>query len=179
MSTTLQSIQKTFRVFYTLVRIAKTLCIVGAAFCAVGTLCITVASRGGRVFGLFGEPIYIFAGVADPDRLNAELWAGCIQLVAKAVLLALAEHCFKAEQADGTPFTEQGADRLKQLGIRCIWVSIVAAVIASVVAALLGASDAGAIDNSTEVITGIVLILVSMIFRYGAELEQTVKTAEQ
>ena len=172
MSTTLQSIQKTFRVFYTLVRIAKTLCIVGAVLCAVGALCITVASCGGQVFGLFGEPIDVFAGVADPIRPNAELWAAFIQMIAKTILLTLAERYLKAEQADGTPFTEPGANQLKQLGIRCIWISVVAAVIASVVATLQGAADAGVIGNSTEVITGIVLILASMIFRYGAELEQ-------
>ena len=179
MSTQLQSIQKTFRVFYTLVRIAKTLCIVGAALCAVGALCITVASHGGQVFGLFGEPINVFAGTPDPTRMNAELWAAFIQLVAKTILLALAERYFKMEQADGTPFTEQGADRLKRLGIHCIWISIVAAVLAAIVATLQGAADAGAIDNSTEVITGIVLILASMIFRYGAQLEQKLQIAEQ
>ena len=47
------------------------------------------------------------------------------------------------------------------------------------VAALQGAADAGAIGNSTEVITGIVLILASMIFRYGAQLEQKPQIAEQ
>ena len=174
----LQRIQKTFQVFYTLVRIAKTLCIVGAVFCAVGALCITVASRGGQVFGLFGEPINVFAGTPDPIRMNAELWAAFIQLVAKAILLALAESYFKMEQADGTPFTEQGADRLKILGIRCIWISIVAVVLVVVIGTLLGATDAGTIGNSTEVITGIVLLLVSMVFRYGAQLEPKPQSAE-
>lgn len=171
MSTTLQSIQKIFRVFYTLARIAKTLCIVGAVLCAVGVLCITAAIRGGQVFGLFGEPIDLFASVADPSRMNAELWAVFIQMSSKAILLALAESYFKQEQTDGTPFTEQGADRLKRLGICCILISIVAAVLAAVAAALQGAAEAGAIGNSTQVITGIVLILVSVVFRYGAELE--------
>lgn len=174
MSTQLQSIQKTFRVFYTLVCIAKTLCIVGASLCAAGALCITVASRGGQVFGLFGEPINIFAGTPDPNRMNAELWAAFIQLIAKAILLALAQSYLKLEQADGTPFTQHGADRLKLLGIRCIWISIVAAVLAAVIVSLQGTTDAGAIGNSAEVITGVVLILASMIFRYGAQLEQNV-----
>lgn len=172
MSTQLQSIQKTFRVFYTLICVAKTLCIVGVSLCAVGVLCITVASRGEQVFGLLGEPINIFAGMTDPIRMNAELWAAFIQLMEKTILLALAENYFKMEQADGTPFTEQGADRLKRLGIRCIWISVVAAILAAAVATLQGAADAGAIGNSTEVIVGIALILTSMVFRYGAELEQ-------
>ena len=178
MRTQLQSIQKTFRVFYTLVRIAKTLCIVGASLCAAGVLYIAVASRGGQVFGLFGEPINVFAGTPDPNRMDAELWAAFIQLVAKAILLALAQSYLKSEQADATPFTQHGADRLKLLGIRCIWISIVAAVLAAVVAALQGAADTGAIGNSAEVITGVVLILASMIFRYGAELEHEKRPAK-
>ena len=178
-STQLQHIQKAFHVFYTLARAAKVLCIVGASFCAVGVLCMTAALRGGQVFGLFGEPVDMFAGMTDPIRMNAELWAAFIQLMAKAILLALAERYFKMEQAEGTPFTEQGADRLKQLGLCCIWISIVATVLAAVIAALQGAADAATIGNSAEVITGIVLILASMIFRYGAQLEHTPQTAEQ
>lgn len=177
-STQLQRIQKAFQVFYTLARAAKVLCIVGASFCAVGVLCMTVARCGGQVFGLFGEPVDMFAGMTDPIRMNAELWAAFIWLMAKAILLALAESYFKMEQADGTPFTEQGADWLKLLGIRCIWISIAAAVLAGVTAALQGAADAGMIGNRTEVITGVVLILASMIFRCGAELEQEKRPAK-
>ena len=179
MNTQLQTIQKTFHIFYALTRIAATLCIVGASLCAAGALCITVASRGGQVFGLLGEPIDMFAGMTDPVRMNATLWAACISLVAKAILLVLAQNYLRSEQADGTPFTEQGADRLRTLGIRCIWISVAAAVLAAVVAALQGAADAAAVGNSTEVVTGIVLLLISMIFRYGAQLEQPPQTAEQ
>lgn len=166
MSTQLQSIQKIVRVFGILVRVAKILCIVGASLCAVGALFITVASQGGQAFG---QPLGI---------TSAEMWAAFIQLVSKAILLGLAEIYFRSEQADGTPFTEQGADRLKQLGIRCIWISIVATVLASVVA-VLGAANSGVVGNGTDVITGIVLILISMIFRYGAELEQKLQISKQ
>lgn len=179
MSTQLQRIQKTFHVFYVLARAAKILCIVGASICAVSAFCILTELQGGHVFGLFGEPIDLFERVADLKQAGIELIAAAIQLTADAVLFALAQSYLKAEQADGTPFTEQGASRLKALGIRCIWIPIVAIVIAEVIAVSQGLSDAGEIGNHSEVITGIVLILVSMIFRYGAELEQKPKIAEQ
>ena len=79
---------------------------------------------------------------------------------------------FKTEQADSTPFTENGANLLRKLGIRCIWMPIVAVVIASVITVCLGAERSGDISNFPSLVTGIVLILSSLIFRYGAELEQ-------
>ena len=48
---------------------------------------------------------------------------------------------------------------------------IVAVVIASVITACLGA-EGGDVSNLPSVVTGIVLILASLIFRYGAELEE-------
>ena len=65
---------------------------------------------------------------------------------------------------------ERGANLVKRLGIRCIWMPIVSIVIASVIAACLGA-ELGDVSNLPGVVTGIVLILASLIFRYGAELE--------
>ena len=49
---------------------------------------------------------------------------------------------------------------------------IVAVVIASVITVCLGAERSGDISNFPSLVTGIVLILSSLIFRYGAELEQ-------
>lgn len=53
---------------------------------------------------------------------------------------------------------------------------IVAVVIAAVITVSLGAEESGDLSNLPGVVTGIVLILTSIIFRYGAELEQKVKT---
>ena len=50
----LQTIQKTFRVFQILTKIAFVFSIVGAAICAVGVLCAAVWYNGGQVFSLFG-----------------------------------------------------------------------------------------------------------------------------
>lgn len=89
-----------------------------------------------------------------------------------AILLSFAYRYFKTEQAEGTPFTENDANLLKRLGIRCIYMPIVAVVIASVIAVCLGAEEPMDVSNLPSVATGIVLILASLIFRYGAELEQ-------
>ena len=46
-----------------------------------------------------------------------------------------------------------------------------AIVIASVITVCLGAEMDGDVSNLPSVITGVLLILASLIFRYGAELE--------
>ena len=51
---------------------------------------------------------------------------------------------------------------------------IVSIVIASVLTVCLGAEGGGDVSNLPSVITGIVLILASLIFRYGAELEEKI-----
>lgn len=168
----LQTVQKTFRVFQILTKIAFVFSIAGAFICAVGALCAAVWYNGGQVFSLFGEPVTIFSSGEGLDQALAALLSDLILLATDAVLLGFAGRYFKIEQAEGTPFTENGANLIRKLGIRCIWMPIVAVVIASVITVCLGVESSGDISNLPGLVTGIVLILASLIFRYGAELEE-------
>lgn len=168
----LQTIQKTFRVFQILTKIVFILSIVGASLCAAGALCVVAWYTGGQVFGLFGEPVTIFASGDGMNQMLAVMLSDLILLVTDAILLAFAGRYLKTEQADGTPFTENGANLIRRLGIRCIWMPIVAIVIVSVITVCLGVERGGDISNLPSVVTGIVLILASLIFRYGAELQE-------
>ncbi len=168
----LQTIQKTFRVFQILTKIALVFSIVGVSLCAVGVLCSIVRYSGGQVFSLFGEPIPFFTGREDMNQVMAVLLSDLVYLTTDAILLTFAGRYFKTEQTEGTPFTENGANLIMRLGIRCIYMPIVSVMIASVIVACLGAEQGGDVSNLPSVVTGIVLILASLIFRYGAELEQ-------
>ena len=130
----LQTIQKTFRVFQVLTKIAFVFSIVGGILCAVGALCAMAWYTGGQVFRIFGEPVTVFASVENCNQMLATLLSELFLLTTDAILLSFAYRYFQTEQAEGTPFTENGVNLLKRLGI--------------------------------------VLILASLIFRYGAELEQ-------
>lgn len=171
----LETIQKTFRVFQILTKIAYIFSIVGAIICAVGALCAAAWYSGGQVFSLFGEPITPFSTGRAMNEMLAVLLSDFIMLTSEAILLSFAGRYLKAEQADGTPFTETGADMLKRLGIRCIWLPIVAVTVACVIGVCFNAEDAGNYSNLPSLATGIVLILASMIFRYGAALEEKSK----
>lgn len=168
----LQTIQKTFRIFLRLTHAAKILCIVGAVLGGVGALCGMTSYYGGHVFDLFGKPVEIFRPYINWKQQYVELFAASIRMIANSILLAFAQDYLETEQADGTPFTMTGAEKLKNLGIRCIWIPIVAIVVAVTVAIWLGEESIGEAGNVFSITTGIVLILASMIFHYGAELEQ-------
>ena len=168
----LQTIQKTFRVFQILAKIAFVFSIVGASICAVGALCSVAWYTGGQVFSLFGEPITFYSSRENINQAMAVLFSDMVFLTTDAILLAFAGRYFKIEQAEGTPFTENGASFMKKLGVRCIWMPIVSVVIVSVITVCLGVEKGGDVTNMPSVITGVVLILASLIFRYGSELRE-------
>ena len=91
----------------------------------------------------------------------------------EAVIAKFAEHYFKRELTDGTPFTQSGADELKRLGILTICISIgtqcVAAIILSLVLGEQGTA-ASSWSNAGQLFYGIAFLITSVIFRYGAEL---------
>ena len=171
----LETIQKTFRVFQILTKIAWIFSIVGAVLCAVGALCAFAWYSGGQVFSLTGELVTVFASDKGMNEMLAVLLSDFVMLVSEAILLFFAGRYLKAEQFDGTPFTETGAEQLQKLGIRCIWLPIVAAVISGIIVVCLGSEETGDISNLPSLVTGIVLILTAMIFRYGAALEEKCK----
>lgn len=82
---------------------------------------------------------------------------------------------FNTEQKDGTPFAEKGADKIKDFMIKTIVMSLVAIIISVIVRQIFKVTSGADLDNGSEIVTGIVLILVSVIFRYGAELERNKK----
>ena len=171
----LQKIQKTFHVFEILARIAYVFSIVGAVFCVLGALCALGYLSGGQVFSLFGEPVTIFSTTRSMGETLAIMLADFIMLSTEAILLSNALRYLKAEQTVGTPFHEAGAEQLKKLGIRCIWMPIVAMVVVSVIGVCYNVENIGSDSNLPSLIVGIVLILASMVFRYGAALEEKCK----
>lgn len=169
----LQTIQKTFRVFQILTKIAMILSFVWAGLAALGLLCGAVWYHGGIVVGAERELLYTLTETGGLTELIGVLLTDTIFALTDGVLLAFALGYFTAEQADGTPFTKRGADRILHLGIRTIVLPLVAVILAAIVCAIfdLPQNAGGDWGNLTSVSMGIVLILASLIFRYGAELE--------
>lgn len=172
----LDSVQKMFRVFKVLAKIAESICFAGALICAVTLLCTFAWQSGGHVFDISGAPIEPFTD-GDFPSVYAKLISLTLKISAGAVLFALVHKYLKHEQSDGTPFTKEGAQELKILGIRCIYIPIIALAASETAAVLLGAENPENSGNLTSMLTGVMLIFSSVVFRYGAELEEKAGTA--
>lgn len=170
----LQTIQKTFRVFQILTKIAMILSFIWAGLAALGLLCGIVWYNGGSVFGADQALMYRMTVTGSLNEMIGVLLVDMILALTDGTLLVFAMRYFKAEQADGTPFTQRGADQVLHLGIRTIVLPLVAAILCAVACELLNVPQNAVRDwgNLNSLTTGLVLILASVIFRYGAELEQ-------
>ena len=168
----LETIQRTFRVFQILTKIAMILSFVWAGLALLGMLCGAVWYSGGTVVGIGKAQLYSLTKTGGLIQMIAVLLADAILALTDGTLLAFALAYFKAEQADGTPFAHRGADQIRRLGILTIVLPMVAAIVVAVIYAAFDLPQ-GSVEwsNLTSVGIGIALILVSLIFRYGAELE--------
>lgn len=177
MNSTLQKIQKIFRVFQILAKLAKVFAIVCSAICLVGALFALTKNNGGHVFGILGENLQLFKEDVDLKYLFCVFITDAILYGAKAILYGFAVNYFNVEQEQGTPFTQSGANLIQKLGVRCIYIPIVAIVVALCVTSAFGSGkfSPDTISNLPYVIVGIVLILTSAVFRYGSELEESCK----
>ena len=171
---TLQTIQKTCKVFQTLTKIAMILCFVGSGLLLLGLVCGIVISSTGAVIAGNMETLYRLTSSASFFEMVGSLLAEFVLTLTDALLFFHAWKYFSAEQADGTPFSHRGADLMKRLGIMLIVLPAVATILVGILHGIFDLSQIEAADvgNGTSVMMGIMLILVSVILRYGAELEE-------
>ena len=173
----LQTIQKTCKVFQTLTKIVMILCFVGSGLLLLGLICGIVISSAGAVVSGGVETLYKLTASASFYEMTGTLLAEFVLVLTDALLFTYAYKYLSQELKDGTPFTEMGAIMVRKLGIKLIVMPIVAAVIAATIYASFGI-DTAEIDNGASTILGIILILVSLVLFYGAELEQKNKGQE-
>ena len=155
-------------------KVAAIFSFVWAGLTVTGLLCGAVWYSGSRIAG-FGRETLLFLTLTDSlGQMVGVLLSELVFALANGVLFLFAFRYFRQEQADGTPFTENGAEQVEQLGVQTI-------IILPLVAAILSASFYGVFDLSGvntvdqgylfSISLGILLILAAQVFRYGAELE--------
>ena len=169
----LQTIQKTCKVFQTLTKIAMILCFVGSGLLLLGLICGIVISSTGAVIAGNMETLYRLTSSASFFEMVGSLLAEFVVTLTDALLFFHAWKYFSAEQADGTPFSRRGADMMKRLGILLIVLPAVSAILAWGICTIFSVPQVKAPDLGSEasIVLGIMLILVSVILRYGADLE--------
>ena len=170
----LQTIQKTCKVFQTLTKIVMILCFVGSGLLFLGLICGIVISGTGAVIAGNMETLYRLTSSASFFEMVGMLLAEFVLTLTDALLFFHAWKYFSAELSDGTPFSHRGADSMKRLGILLIVLPAVATILVGVLHGIFDLTQIETADvgNGTSVMMGIMLILVSVILRYGAELTE-------
>ena len=142
---------------------------IGAAALAVGALCAGARYRGGYVFLIRHETLQLFPDGTDLVQKSVKLLSAAFALTGGTLLLGMTHRCLRAEQAEGTPFTVRGAERIRTLGVRFIYIPVITDAVSGAAAVWLGGTKemTGCFGGIT---TGVVLLILSLMIRCGAEM---------
>ncbi len=151
-------------------------CIVGFCGCLVGIVSLAL---GSETFKLGGVTIYGMiensAGMNLP-ALYASPAVGLLFCAAEAILCKFAEVYFRNELADGDPFTLRGAKELLRLGILTIAIPLGTVIVCSIGVAIADNMVPGmekvSVGEFSSVGLGVMMIVLSLFCRYGAELNE-------
>lgn len=168
----LEKIQKGMRVLQILSKIILIFAIVGVAFTSIGAT--LVASD---VLNTENQFLHFLSATAEISKrqLVGTLTAAAVSLLFGGILTAFVYRYFTAELKEGTPFTNTGADRIKQIGIMEIVLSVISMGIIDGIFEKIGLEGWNRFDDAGGIIFGICLILLAMVVRYGAELESKMR----
>lgn len=182
---------KSLKILQTLSKIAKILSqivfvfsIVGAAFCAVGILSLAFTQSSFLVIG----GISIKGIIEQNTNMNIQsvcmsMLVGFILCAGEAVVSKFANIYFKNELKAETPFTFEGAKEIMRLGIITIVVPTAAAIINTIiyetVKLAIGGLEPMKINNGSSIALGVMFLILSVVFKYGAEVLDNQNKAEE
>ena len=173
---TLEIIQTIARVAGIVTKVLYICCIVGAICCLVGIISLAlipgdIKLGGVTIKGLISEN----TGGSMGSIYNA-MATGIVFCIGEAILCKYAESYFRHELEAGTPFTFGGAKEMLRLGVLTICLPIAMSIAAGIVYLAMrvcfGSVGGTDLNNSASIGVGLMLIVVSLICRYGAELNQ-------
>ncbi|MCQ2087148.1 MAG: hypothetical protein MJZ37_03650 [Bacilli bacterium] len=180
MSRSLKIIQTVMKVLRVIVKIGFVCCIVGGVLSLASGVFALLANAGvSTFFDITVDSKTIEVIILEETGMNKVVLAanclfGSILCVGGAINCKLHAIYLDKEINDGQPFTFDGADLLMKTAIRSIIVSIVSGIIAAIAFAIVafGNGDATAdFDWSISLFDPIALLLISVIFKYGAEIK--------
>ena len=169
---TLKTIQMVAKIGHVLSKIAFIFCIIGFCMCVCGILSVA-----------FGAPTVQFGGISFESVLQEHgkslgdvymnLVAGAVVCAGSAVVTKFAEQYLDHERAAGTPFTIEGAKELQRLGILSVCIPVGTQILVQIIRAVFEKTMGGVgeiqFDVGSLVGVGIIMLIVSLLCRYGAE----------
>ena len=168
MSKSLSVIQTVFKVLRIICKVALILCIVGGVGCGIGLICaLFIPFIPNEIIALFSDEIHI--GIGD---IIIPCLSGLAVCVSEAVLFYFSERYFKNELEAGTPFTYEGSKEIFRLGVLCIAIPFGVSFFVGALQLIGKGLNGTEISTSFSIGRGLVLMLASAIFKYGAEISQ-------
>lgn len=167
-------IQKIFRRLRTLFAIFAALCLVIAV----------TAVAAAVVWGVKGDAYLSESGfisrVAEALDLGGKnqtlgiLIMDAVCFIALGFLLLMTVRCLKAEIREGTPFSDKGAGRTKALGFLYFFISLGTEMAAVILRESFSVAGAESLGVAGGMATGIALLIMSSIMRYGTRLQDMI-----
>ena len=187
-SKSLNTLQKLARIGRVLSKIGFIAGVVGFCGCVAGLISLCFADGG--LIQIGGITLHGLLNLSDGGSAGyaaARLSGWLIICAGQAALARFAEVYFKNALSAGTPFTLSGAREIRRLGILTIVIPIVceatAQIAANIIAELVHIEWASAVDSfvqsQSEVVLGVMFLIASVIFRYGAEMIRNPESISQ
>lgn len=178
----LNIIQKVFKAAKILSEIAFVFAFIGFCASIVGVLSIafgadSVIKIGGvTVHGIISQNLGV-----DVKSIAASLCGASILCAGIGITAKFSKAYFKNELNAGTPFTFEGAKEALRLGIITIALptgcGVAGSIINSIVAGYFNVEKSGAFsafyNDEVSVAVGVMIIVMSLLCRYGAELKES------
>ena len=173
---TLNTIQVLAKIGKVLSKIIFVFCIVGFCGCIAGMVGLKFGGETLKLGGVTIQNIIQRDADLDVPTMYASMAVGMVLCAAEAVLSKFAEVYFRHELADGTPFTERGANELMRLGILTIALPLGVVILCSITVGIAGhffpEIEKISFGDYVSVGLGVMMIILSLFCRYGTEVAE-------
>ncbi len=179
---TLNTIQTLSKVGKVISKIVYICCIVGFCGCAIGIVALLMGERAIKLGGVTLHGILQTEAGISEGTVWAAIAVGMILCIGEFFVSRMAYRYFENELKARTPFTVAGAKELLHLGISAVWIPIVSLVLAQIAQEIVEHFaenvEIMSLDGYDSVALGVMLIFMSLLCKYGAELHEN-STSEQ
>lgn len=169
----LQTLQKLANLGKILSKIVFVFCMVGVGLSIAGIASLALGIGTFKFGGISVGSIIKNEADVSIGTLYATMAMGVLLCSGEAVLAKFAEHYFRGELQDGTPFNFERARELQLLGILTICIpvgtNLVAVVVYEAISYIYGNVASLDLSNIGSISLGIMFIILSLVFKYGAE----------
>ena len=180
-SKSLSTIQTLAKLGKVLSQIVFVCCLIGAIGCCVG-IAVLLIPNGIAVGGTDITWMFLSERELAVETMVFACVSGLIACGAECVLSKFANVYFRHELAAGTPFTMAGSKEILRLGILTIAIPMGALILEGIAygiyKGIFPAAERINMEDMTSVGMGILFIVASVVFQYGAELREQ-KNAEE